>query len=414
MKYDELNGLKTNWKGKVCIFGAGGTGTTWAYDLLTAAGFSIHFFCDNGKKEGVPVIDGIYTISPDTLYTYQDKVAVFVAIDNPHHQQSIKNQLEKNGVSHIFNLGYFSVQECIEDLMDRKDEALNKQFQCLLDDTDFLCKKFERMMGYPLDLENPKTFNEKLQWLKIHDHKPEYVKMVDKYEVKNYIAGKIGEEYVIPTLGVYECFDDIDFEKLPSKFVLKCTHDSGSVIVCRDKETFDKEAAKETLDSALDRNFYLLAREWPYKEVPRRIIVEEYLEKLDERGGIEDYKYFCFSGKAKILLIAQSRMDDAHETTTDFFNEKQEHIEMKSEHENAAVPPKMPQNYQKMKELAENISAGIAHVRVDFYELDGKIYFGEMTFFHQGGFVPIEPYERDLELGGFIQLGNCENTAEWR
>ena len=408
MKYIELYEIKKNWKGKVCIFGTGGTGTTWAFDLLSAAGFTINAYCDNAKKEGIIVVDGIKTISPKTLYSYQDQVLVFIGIDNPLHQHSISKQLEKNGIQHIINLGYFSVQECIEDLMGINDPLLNEQFRNLLDDKEFLCRKFERMLGCHLNLENPQTFNEKLQWLKLYDRKPEYINLVDKFEVKKYIAAKIGEKYVIPTFGVYENFDEIDFNKLPQQFVLKCTHDSGSVVVCKDKEAFDKDAAKEILETGLKRNFYLMAREWPYKSVPRKIIAEEYLvDESGKVGGLEDYKFFCFSGQAKILLIAQCRMDCEHETTTDFFNEKREHIKMKSEHENATVPPQMPKNYLKMKELAEKISAGIPHIRVDFYEVNGKIYLGELTFFHQGGFVPIEPYEKDLELGSFIQLENC-------
>ena len=145
-----------------------------------------------------------------------------------------------------------------------------------LNDEEFLRKIFQKYQGYPLDLDNPKTFNEKMQWMKLHDRQPEYITMVDKHEAKHYLADRIDSKYIIPTLGVWNSFDDIDFDALPNQFVLKCTHDSGGIVICKDKSTFNKEEARNIINKSLKRDFYLIAREWPYKDVPRRIIAEEY------------------------------------------------------------------------------------------------------------------------------------------
>ena len=175
-----------------------------------------------------------------------------------------------------------------------------------MSDEDFLKMQFKNVFGYPLDLENPKTYSEKLQWLKLYDRKPEYTMMVDKYEVKKYVASKIGEEHIIKTLGVWDHFDDIDFSKLPNQFVLKCTHDSGGLVICTDKSKLDMVAAKKKIEKSLKNDYYMQNREWPYKNVKRRIIAEEYM--VDESGyELKDYKIFAFDGEAKAMFIASDR-----------------------------------------------------------------------------------------------------------
>lgn len=267
----------------------------------------------------------------------------------------------------------------------------------------FLLKNLYRVrMGKKLRLNNPQTYNEKLQWLKLYDRKPEYTKMVDKYEVKEYVAEKIGEEYIIPTLGVWERFEDIDFEKLPDQFVLKCTHDSGGLAICTNKETFDFEGAKEKINRCLKRNYFWRSREWPYKNVKPRVIAETYMEDA-KTGELPDYKFFCFDGKVKAMFIATERQSD-EETKFDFFDENFNHLPFTNGHPNAEKMPEKPEHFEEMKELAEKLSVGIPQVRVDFYEVNGKIYFGELTFFHWSGMMPFEPEEWDYKLGQEIKL----------
>lgn len=405
MKFNELKKLVENiHEKKICIFGTAVDGCTWVFDVLRAMGKEPDFYCDNFKAPGMEIRDGKKIISPESLYSFHGDVYVFIAAC-AKAQKQIRAQLEQHGIFRMTGMDDLFFQTFIEDLLALNDPELNEKFQCVLDDKQCLDRQFQYYIGYQMDWNNPKTFNEKLQLLKLLERDPIYTKMVDKYEAKKIIADKIGAEYTIPTYGVYEKFDDIDFDKLPDQFVLKCTHDSGSIAVCKDKKIFDYQKARSILENGLKHNHYWFVREWVYKNVKPRIIAENYLEDKQD-GELRDYKIFCFHGQVKRLLIAQGRMNGSNETTTDFFNEKLEHINAKSVHENAAVPPHMPKKYAKMKEIAEKLSAGIPHLRVDFYEVDEKIYVGELTFFHQGGLAPIEPYEQDLEMGSFIQLEN--------
>lgn len=276
-------------------------------------------------------------------------------------------------------------------------------FSHIFSDKLFIQWKFRLCMGYTLDLDHPQTFNEKLQWLKLHDRKIEYTRMVDKAEVKKYVANIIGEDYLIPTLGVYDKPEDIDFDVLPNQFVLKTTHDSGGVFICRNKSTFDKESAIRKLKKRLKRNVFWYTREWPYKNVKPRIIAEKYIG--DEiNGELRDYKYFCFNGKVKALFIASDRMKKGEETKFDFFDENFNHLPFINGHPNAEVTPQKPVHFEEMKKLAGKLSNGIPHVRVDFYEVNNKVYFGEMTFFHWSGFTPFVPEVWDKKFGELLNL----------
>ncbi|MBE6712970.1 MAG: glycosyl transferase [Ruminococcaceae bacterium] len=263
--------------------------------------------------------------------------------------------------------------------------------------------KFRVIMGKSLHLKNPVTFNEKLQWLKLYDRKPIYTTMVDKYEAKKFVSEKIGEEYIIPTLGVWNSFDEIDFDSLPEQFVLKCTHDSGGLVIVKDKAKMDRAAAKEKIESCLKKNFYYSGREWPYKNVKPRILAEAYMED-EKTAELRDYKFFCFDGKAKALFVASERQKEGEETKFDFFDMDYNHIPVTNGHPNAETPPEKPKTFEQMRALAEQLSAGIPHLRVDFYEVNGKIYFGELTFAHWSGMVPFNPEEWDTTFGSWITL----------
>lgn len=255
-----------------------------------------------------------------------------------------------------------------------------------------------------LDLKNPRSFNEKLQWLKLYDRKPEYIAMVDKYEAKQYVAERIGQEYIIPTLGVWNCFDDINFDSLPEQFVLKCTHDSGGLVICRDKAKLNKEVARAKIERSMRRNYYYNGREWPYKGVKPRIIAEKYM--IDKRfEELRDYKFFCFNGQAKCFKVDFDRFIEHH---ANYYDEENNLLRFGE----IICPPEysryieFPQTLSKMKELAELLSTEIPFLRADFYDVDGKVYFGELTFFPAAGFGKFTEDEWDFKLGEWIKLPN--------
>lgn len=266
-------------------------------------------------------------------------------------------------------------------------------------------------MNKKLDLTNPNTFTEKLQWLKIHDRKKNYTSMVDKYEVKKYVANIIGDYYIIPTIDVYDRFDEIDFEAMPQQFVMKCTHDSGGLVIVRNKNELNICEARKKINKCLKRNFYYNFREWPYKDVRPRIIIEKYMQNSDEQE-LKDYKFYCFNGEPKYCQVIADRQV---EETIDFYDMNWKHQAFNGLN-NGPNPYPMarkkhdkPKTFNKMKEFAKELSHGIAFVRVDFYEINDKLYFGEITFFPAGGFGEFSPKEWDKRLGDMINLDKDKN-----
>lgn len=300
-------------------------------------------------------------------------------------------------------------KDFVKNWLRRKALGLLDRSSSHLPDKLYLRLKFPLMLGYPLSLKAPKTFNEKLNWMKLYDRNPLYTKLVDKADVKDYVRNAIGDEYVIETLGVWSNFDAIDFDSLPDQFVLKCTHDSGSVIICRDKSSFDKEAARAQLSEALKKNFYMVDREWPYKDVKPRIIAEKYIESAD--ADIPDYKFFCFNGEPRIMFVATERFASS-ETKFDFFDMDYNHLPLLSGHPCAEHTPERPEHFEQMKELCRILSKDMTQVRIDFYDVAGKLYFGEFTFSHWGGMMRFEPKEWDLRLGQMIDLGKKRGENE--
>lgn len=273
----------------------------------------------------------------------------------------------------------------------------------LLPDSTYLKMIFYARLGYRLNLKSPKTFNEKIQWLKLYDKHPEYTRMVDKVDAKEYVASIIGQEYIIPTFGVWDSIQDIDWEKLPQQFVVKSTNDSGGVVVCKDKSLFNVDKAVEKLQRTGNRDYTKINKEYPYHNVSHRYIAEQYLE--DESGfELKDYKIFCFNGVPKFLFVATGRQQN--DTRFDFFDCEFNHLPVKNGHPNADIQPTKPQNFEEMLEIASRLSQGIPHVRVDLYNVRGRVYFGEMTFFHWSGIVPFEPIEWDYKFGEYIKLPN--------
>ena len=275
-----------------------------------------------------------------------------------------------------------------------------------LPDKIFLQLKFRSIFGRWIDLKRPMTFSEKLQWLKLYNRKPEYTIMVDKVRVKEYVANIIGEEFIIPTLGVWTDPEDIDFETLPNKFVLKCNHNSGlGMYICKDKSKMETKIVKEKLREGLNENYYKENREWPYKNVPRRVFAEAYME--DEFGELRDYKFFCFDGDVKAMFIASDRNKGKHAVRFDFFDADFNHLPFTNGHPNSDKPLEKPKMFDKMKDLAAKLSKGLPHVRIDFYEVGNRVLFGEMTFFHWSGLRPYNPIDWDYKFGEWLILPKC-------
>lgn len=263
--------------------------------------------------------------------------------------------------------------------------------------------RFYEHLNKKLNLDSPETFNEKLQWLKVNNRKNEYTQMVDKFRVRNFVREKIGPEYLIPLVGgPWRNADEIEYSELPDKFVLKCNHDSASVVICKDKKTFDIYGTNEKLNKALKFNYYWLSREWPYKNIVPCIIAEKYMEDESEQD-LKDYKFFCFNGVVKFYKIDFDRFTNHHANYYDC----EGHILPFGEE---ICPPdfnrklEIPQNINEMILLAAKLSKGIPFVRIDFYNINGKIYFGEITFFPAAGFGKFIPDEWDKILGDWIKI----------
>lgn len=271
-----------------------------------------------------------------------------------------------------------------------------------MNDKEYLSWLYRARMGSLPDLNHPKSFNEKLQWLKLNDRKPEYTEMVDKYLAKKYVEKRIGEKYIIPTLGVWDEFDQIEFEKLPDQFVLKTTHDSGGVVICKDKANFDKAAAKRKLEKSLKRNYYWAEREWPYKNVKPRIIAENYLSFLNGSDLVE-YKVFCFNGKPALFLICKGE-GHTDERTNDFYDLEFNHIPVTVTCPNAKEKCQKPDEYEELLELSRKLAKNTYQLRVDLYVINHKIYFGELTFFHDSGCCKFNPPEWDKRFGDMLKL----------
>ena len=273
----------------------------------------------------------------------------------------------------------------------------------IIPDIMYLHMKYFLRIGKPLRLKNPQTFNEKLQWLKQYGRRPIDTTFTDKYAAKELVSSIIGSQYIIPTLGVWNSFDEIDFSSLPDQFVLKCTHDSGGVVVCTDKSTLDFAQARAIIERGMKRNFYVYSREKVYKDIPRKIIAETYMED-SKTGELRDYKFLCFHGIPKILFIVTDRKSKESETKYDFFDMDFNHLPFTNGDPCSTILPSRPINFDEMKTLAAKLSKDIPHVRVDFYEVNGKIYFGEMTYSHAGGMDPFNPESWDYLLGSWINL----------
>ena len=271
-----------------------------------------------------------------------------------------------------------------------------------LSDRQFIIRRFHATHGYYPDLDNPVTFSEKLQWLKLYDHDPLYTMLVDKAEVRNYVECRIGNKYLVPLIDIWDRAEDIDFSRLPDQFVLKCTHDSHGLVICKDKNHLDKAQAVKKLKSSLRKNYYSKFREWPYKNVKPRIIAEAYLDGGEK--GLTDYKVHCFNGEPKFILVCGSRFTEKG-LTQDFYSCDWDSLQVKRPHiPHSEHGYQKPEKLEELLELSRTLSAGIPFVRADFYIVDDEIFFGELTFFPASGFARFEPESYDRLFGDYLKL----------
>ena len=283
--------------------------------------------------------------------------------------------------------------------------SILRRFGWWIPDRIYLHMMYFVQMGKVLHLKSPETYSEKLQWLKLYNRKPEYTMMVDKYAVKDYVAKLIGKEHVIPTLGVWNRPEDIEWDILPNQFVLKITNGGGSkgVVICKEKESFDKNLAVTTLNKALRRNIYKMYREWPYKDIKPRIIAEKYMEDVDNpTEELHDYKVYCFNGEPLIIMYSTGRFNGG--ITFDYYDTKWNKLPLEWDKPNSKFIAPRPQKMEELLSISETLAKGIPHVRVDLYIINNSVYFGELTFFDSSGFSHFTPSDWNLKLGKKICL----------
>lgn len=411
MTYFEFENMYKGRFKEVCLFGAGRIGKTWGYDLVSGSGIKVDFYCDNIVPSGTIVRDGIEVRDIQYLYENKERVQVFLTVGQ-QNQKRILDQLQSHDIADVFIVDHKRLFEILDSIDNSGEESVKQQYHAIYNDIEYLEKIFAYKTGYQLNIRNPQTFNEKLQWLKIYNRKPKYTQLVDKYEVKKYVGKKIGENYVIPTLGLWKDFDEIEFDKLPERFVLKCTHDSGSVVIVDKKGEMDLQQMRKKLSTALGTNYFWSQREWPYKNVPRRIMAEVYMSD-SVQGGINDYKFLCFDGVVRMIFTCTERYSKEGLKVT-FFDTDWNQMSFERHYPSSKKIIEKPKSLACMIELAEQMSRGIPFVRIDFYEIESKVYFGEITFFPGGGMEAFKPREWDSILGGWISLPKETKCSDWK
>ncbi|MBQ3318237.1 MAG: hypothetical protein II903_02805 [Spirochaetales bacterium] len=281
-----------------------------------------------------------------------------------------------------------------------------KSLTKVLPDKAYVWLDFIRNLHRIPNLRNPSTFNEKLQWLKLHDHNPGYTQMADKLAMRSYVQEKLGPGHTVQVLGIWNSFDEIEFSSLPDMFVLKCNNDSGHYVICKDKNSFDMDAARKRIMEGLSTNYYYQNREWVYKDIVPRVFAEQYLQQ-EEGSHLWDYKFFCFNGEPKIMYMEKEASDIRTEA---FFDMDKNYLDLEMDDPRPDVPPALPSCFDQMRSMAAILSEGIPFLRVDFFYVNGAIYVGELTFFHCGGLAPVRPERWNRILGSWISLpkGNTD------
>jgi len=343
-------------------------------------------YLDNDMSKWNQNIIGNICISPVDA---DNSERCIIAAESAHNKCMIREQLENLGFSEIVDVDEKWKEEWVYNYAPQmNDELYIKIF-------------WYYKMGYNLNLSEPITFNEKIQWLKLYDRNPTYTMMADKYTVKTWVKEQIGEKYVIPTYGIYDSFQEIDFSTLPNSFVIKATHDSGSAIICEDKSLIDIKEIEKKMNQSISRSKFFPEREFSYRDIKPRIIVEKFLGQTQE--DITDYKFMCFDGECKLCFTCTERNSQDGLKVT-FFDLNWNKLPFTRDYPNAEKEIPKPEQLENMVLLAEKLSAGIPFVRVDLYEIEGEIFFGEMTFYPGSGYEKFSPPEWDTIIGEWIKI----------
>ena len=404
MTYKKFENIVNAWDGKICIFGAGFNGKYIGYEILKAAlgdKNRINFYCDNNVKAGTTVHEGIRAISFDELLSYGRNVKIFL-MTGGNSANEIEKQLREHEITNIVLMDNKFQHEFFLSIDKEMDKTLIEKYKYFMDDRLFLERLFEFIVGYKLNLDTPRTINEKLQWIKLYDRNRMFCTWADKYAVKEYIKNKLGEQYVIPTLGVYERFSDIDFDSLPVEFVMKCTHDSGSVLVCNTLASFNIDEARVWIEKHLEQNWYVPFREWAYKDIKPRIIIEEYMKDYRQKDSLIDYKFYCFNGIPKLIYVSKD-MDD-HTKASDIYTDWTEAPFVRTDYQRMSPLPKKPALLDRMLEICRVLSNDVNFLRVDLYIVNEKIYVSELTLYPGAGFMHFIDYSQDIEMGNMLKL----------
>ena len=284
-------------------------------------------------------------------------------------------------------------------------------------DRTHLCLTYRAKLGSWPDLDSPETFTEKMQWLKLHDRNPAYTTMVDKYCAKDFIASRVGPEYIVKSLAVWSSADDIDPSGLPEKFVLKTNHDCGGVLICTDKDCFDLDDAKAFFRRHLKRNYFYGCREWPYKNVKPVVFAEEFLESEGDNAhdeddnweGIDEFDFFCFDGEPRLISYCHGDKNDSEKRYNDFYDTEWNLLPLTMGYASSEETIPAPKQLSEMLELSRKLSEGVPFLRVDLFICKGQVLVGELTFYPWGGFMPFGPAETEGTLGEMVSLPLREN-----
>lgn len=376
-----------NWKkeyNSAIVFGTGYWGIITMYLLKDAGIHVIGCMDNNSEKYNTLYLKDIECQEPRFMGDYP----IVITVKNEFFAKQIWQQCKKLGYRKIVEVDF---------------DELKRSFVSMSDKKYIEMIYAARFNGYMIDWNNLKTFNEKIQYLKLYDRKPEYTRMVDKYEVKKYVSEKIGSQYTIPTLGVWEHFDEINFDELPNQFVLKCTHDSESVIVVTDKNKLDLEEVKNRLEKSLSVNYYELGREWAYKDVQPRIIAETYMKDGNAKG-LTDYKFYCFHGEPCFLYISEGLEDHATARISFVTMEWELAQYERSDFAPFEKLPDKPKTFEEMIYISRVLAKNIPFVRIDLYQINGKVYFSEMTLYPASGWLPLKKIEHDVQIGEMLKI----------
>ncbi len=398
MNCEKFISLANDIKNDVCIFGAGDYGRTWCYALLNDAGFKVSYYVDNNKAGGE--CNELPVHSVDYLKEHPDDY-VFISARGTAEDE-IAKQLESIGIDSYYRFeSDYAPIDLAHYLDGLGDKELIKAFPSIMDDEAYLKIRFKYRMGYDLNLDKPRTFNEKLNWLKIHDRKSIYTIMADKLAVKDYVSKKIGCEHVVPLFDVWERYEDIDFRSLPNQFVLKCSHNCGDIVICKNKNDYNYAFAKRQFDKALKRNAFWPDREWPYKEVRPLIIAEKFIESND--AVLVVYKFFCFDGEPFIVQVVNN--DKMPNESIDYYDLNWQLLEVRQNYPNSKTHVDKPKKLSEMIEICKILSYGMSFVRVDLYlDKNDWIYFSEYTFYSDSGSERFYPNKWDLILGDRLDI----------